>query len=268
MRCPMAHRFRHHLKVAICLASLSSAVAPLGTAIAQASPCIAPPTAAMSGRFGYATRGARCEGLLKRYFGRGDDIEIVGYTSGTYRLTAPEVELAVQFSSARPDTLTIRAMSVTSLSRYQMDASVKEGQVIRWPLELLFEAKADQQIQLDLSTLAIVGCTNKCAIRSDTVYFPVAMHSGVGPVPGTLALKLRADVNAIDIRASLTGSASARPVDLVPDIAALGPDSLTTFILPSNIVPGEYRLEVRARNSSKARWMSTLVARVVVPELR
>lgn len=219
----------------------------------------------MSGRYGYAARGARCEGLLKRYFGRGDDIEIVGYTAGAYSLTAPAVEFSVQQSSAKFDTLTIRAMSVTSLSRYQMDAAVKEGQTFRWPLELLLDAKADQKIQLDLSTLAIVGCSNHCAIKNDTVYFPVAVHSGVGIVRGPLALKLRADVTAIDIRASLTGNTSTRPIALAPDFAALSPDSLTTFTLPAEIVAGEYRLEVRARNSSVARWMSTLVARIVVP---
>lgn len=233
-------------------------------ALAQADGCMASESAAIAGPFGYSSRGARCEGLLKRYFGRGDDIELVGYTSGAYDMSAPELEMSVLSKAVRADALTIRAMSLTSLVRYQMDTTVKGNQAFRWPLELLLRAKADRKVQLDLATLAIVGCTNRCSRRNETQYLPVAVRSTRGPAARPLVLTVRADADATDVRATLSPT-GGQPIALVPDPPALSPDALTKFVLPADITPGEYRLEVRARDSRGTRWMSSLLAQIVVP---
>ena len=240
-----------------------SLVATTETAMAQSETCIAPTSAALAGPFGYAKRSGRCEGLLRRYFGRGDDIELVGYTSGSYDMSEPALRMSVLSAAAKRDAVTIRALSLTSLVRYQMDATIEQGRDFQWPLDLVLRAQADRQLQFDPSTLAIVGCTNRCARQSETLYFPVAVQTAGRKTAKPLLMKVRADANATDVRAAVSLVGGGERINLVPKPSALSPDALTTFALPDDIGPGEYRFEVKARAGEK--WMSSLLARILVP---
>ena len=98
-----------------------------------------------------------------------------------------------------------------------------------------------------------------------TLYLPVAVRGATPGAGSRLVMKVRADANATQVRASISLTGGGPSVPLAADPPALSPDALTTFILPPGIVPGQYRLQIRARDDKALQQMTTLNARIVVP---
>jgi len=211
----------------------------------------------------YAERENRCEGVLPRYVGYGDNIELIGFFLGKFNDSMPVAELSVGSPAGQNEALTIRALSLTSRLRYQMDALVDANGKFRWPLALLGKARSD--IGIDTKAMGIVACTNRCANRPDTVYFPLSSAAMDDSARPPLTVRLRADTSARAVRFTLRSVVGGPVIESQLGRQTLNPDELTEITLPSSLASGEYRLDVRATNSESRQPMSPLIARIVVP---
>lgn len=232
--------------------------------LAQPSTCLTTPATPAPEGVTYAYRDHRCEGVLPRYVGHGDNIELIGFFSGTFDARGPVAELYVAPTTAITAVLTVRALSLTSRLRYQMDARMGQDGKFRWPLMVLERARNDKNIALDMNSLGIVACSNRCSPRPDTVYFPMSSTQNPAGSRVGLSVRLRADVPATAVRLTLRPMAGGQAIENQFNRMTLTPDELTEMTLPA-LQPGEYRLDVRAINSESRQPMSPLLARILVP---
>lgn len=246
---------------------IAAACISTGTCVlnADASPglsCLAPVDSTQTGALRYAPRRDRCEGALPRYVGRGEGISLIGYGAGGIDAAMQSAALTVPHGARHP-ALTLRALSLTSGKRYQMDMPLSDHERYGWPLELVRRARSDQQLDLDPATIGVLACTNRCASRPDTVYFPVYVHHA-GQAPRPLAVSLRAEDVAVGLRVRLLPFGAGRPIESVHGARELYPDDLTRIPLPQ-VAPGQYRLEVRATSLDTRQPMPSLLVRIYVP---
>lgn len=237
---------------------------------AQNAPCLADVKSAAEGELGYRLRsGAHCEGALQRYVSSSSRIALVGYHQGTLDFrsaTLTSVPLTV-ITDARPGPIVLRAMSLTSQSRYQMDnVDVVSGRTFHWPVDLLRQAAATRGSGASISALGVIACSNRCAHRPDTVYWPVAFTAEQRPADDGLSLKLRSGVRAESISVTLepTADASASHSWRVKDLA-LTPNGVATVALPTGQRAGLYRLTVDARAEDTSEPVGALHATIYIP---
>ncbi len=251
------------LRVA-CGATLSLAVCA-GASAQPGGPCLVTPPKAASGDLRYSALDDRCEGVLPRYVGYGDNIELVGYGAGDIDTATPIMHVEVLEAPGKADSLTVRALSLTARKRYQMDRTLAARGRYEWPLGLLRQAVSSPDIKLDLATMGLVACTNRCANRPDTLFVPVLVAQVAGAARPMLTLKLRADVFAMNVRVRLQPQDGGSAIEPNLGRMELSSDDLTSVSLPTGLKAGEYRLEVRATNSQTMQQMSSLRVRIVVP---
>lgn len=237
----------------------------MGVYAQPGGPCLVTPPNAASGELGYSARDDRCEGVLPRYVGYGDNIELVGYGAGDIDTATPNAQVVVPEAPEKADSLTVRALSLTARKRYQMDRTLAGRGRYEWSLRLLRQAVANPEIKLDPATMGLVACTNRCANRPDTVFVPVLVEKAASAARPGLTLKLRADVFATNVRARLQPRDGGSAIEPNLGRMELSPDDLSSVSLPTGLQPGEYRLEVRATNSQTMQQMSSLRVRIVVP---
>lgn len=230
---------------------------------AGASPlCLAAVDGTQPGTLRYAPRRDRCEGALPLYVGRGEGISLIGYGAGSIDADLQSAVLTVPHGPAQP-ALTLRALSLTSRKRYQMDMPLTDQERYGWPLELVRRARSDQQLDLNPATIGVLACTNRCISRPDTVYFPVYLHHA-GQASQPLAIRLRAEDVAVGLRMRLLPLDAGRPIETDLGGLELYPDDLTTIALP-RLASGQYRLEVRATSLDTRQAMPSLLVRIHVP---
>lgn len=256
---------------ALCVCAATVGLSAAIPARAQSSPCLADVHAAAEGELGYRLRlGSRCEGALQRYVSSASRIALVGYHQGTLdirnaKLTS--VPLTVT-ADARPGPVVLRAMSLTSQSRYQMDnIDVVPGRTFHWPIELVRQAAAATRGPgANLGALGVIACSNRCVDRPDTVYWPVAFTAEQASADDGLSLKLRSGVRAENISVTLepTADASAAHSWRVKDLA-LTPNGVATVALPAGQRAGLYRLTVDARDAETSEPVGALHATIYIP---
>ena len=152
----------------VCAATISLLAASF--ARGQSPPCLADVQAAAEGELGYRLRsGTRCEGALQRYISSASRIVLVGYHQGTLdirnaKLTSVPMTVT---ADARPGPIVLRAMSLTSQSRYQMDnVDVVPGRTFHWPVDLVRQAAAATRGPgANMSALGVIACSNRCVDR-------------------------------------------------------------------------------------------------------
>lgn len=236
----------------------------------QDAPCLADTSTAAVGDLGYRSRDGRCEGALQRFVSSQAAISLMGYHRGTIDFSAirrnSTLPLMVVGAGAN-GAIALRALSITSQARYQMDtASVELGQPFEWPVELLRKASSLSAAKAaDIDALGVIACSARCVDRPDTVYWPVSMAT-VAAGAQTLAIKLRAGVRSNSVIVSLrpiSGSASAHrwPANGV----SLTPDGVATIPLPPDLQAGIYELTVEARDAQTLEPLGALYATIVVP---
>jgi len=222
---------------------------------------------AASGELGYRSRASRCEGLLQLFVGNSDGVDLVGYIAAPVdfkAIASRSAHLRVLGNAAR-EAVTLRALSVTQRTRYQMDRQdVHPGESIEWSGDIL--AKASQPpgaAPLDPAKLGVLACSARCSDQPETVYWPVLVE----PRPSAglvLTLVFRASRRATNVTIHLEDE-RARRFDLPTASLVLLPDAVTAVKLPENLVPGTYRLLVDARDSDSRAPLGTFVGRIVVP---
>lgn len=264
MRTVSPHRLQQPL-LRVAFGAALSLVVCLGVDAQPGGPCLVTPPTAPSGELSYSARADRCEGVLPRYVGYGDNIELVGYGAGDVDTAIPIVQVLVPEAAGAVDSLTVRALSLTARKRYQMDRTLAGRGHYEWPLGLLRQAVSSPDIKLDPATMGLVACTNRCANRPDTVFIPVLVARAASVARPALTLKLRADVFATNVRARLQPRDGGSAIEPHLGRMELSPDDLSSVSLPTGLRPGEYRLEVRATNSQTMQQMSSLRVRIVVP---
>lgn len=235
---------------------------------AQAQPdsCLADVNAAASGDLGYRYRDSRCEGALKRFVASSPSIDLVGYHYGNLRLRAnPVATVSIMAYGEGGGTVYLRALSLTSRSRYQMDhVNTKFGEHFLWPVDVLDKViKQRGETGVDASNIGIVACSNRCADRPDTTYWPV----GTEPpsVSGNaVSLVLRAGVRATDVRVQLKGK-DGKTVTVDASKSVLTADSVTLIALPNDISGGKYELTVSAKDFVSREPLDALYTTVYVP---
>ncbi|MGF6851544.1 hypothetical protein [Paraburkholderia sp. CI3] len=228
--------------------------------------CLADTHAAVSGRGGYSIRGERCEGELKNFVGLTDGISLIGYHSGNLSIDVQsDTPLKIEAIGDASGPVYIRALSATSAGRYQMDEEVVPlGQPIDWPTGVLRNAvKQSSNRAVDLSTLAVAACSNRCADTADTTYWPVRSLSS-NTDDHHVALFVRSGVPAENVVA-LMKSDDGTTVTLTAD-GGLNADIITELRLPQETKPGKYHLIVTAFESEIHRRLSPLLATIVVPK--
>lgn len=246
------------------------AVGSLGNlAAAQNARCLADVSSHAGDLLAYQPRETRCEGALPRYVASAADIRLVGYRANTYRLRIPgdpAVSL-VALGSPAGGEVAVRALSLTSTYRYQMDhAAAKIGEVFVWPLDVASRAiQAGRGHGLDPATLGIVACDNRCSDRPDTTYWPIAVSSSPAVQLSKLTLLLRSGVRAERMRIDLVpldGTAGPRPIAAPGE--PLLPDVVRAIDLPLDLPSGRYRITVDARDR-QMRALGSLRATIFVP---
>ncbi|MDR5806340.1 hypothetical protein [Caballeronia sp. LZ001] len=228
--------------------------------------CLADPHSASDESYGYKMRGQRCEGELKNFVALTDGVSLVGYQQG-----------AIAFDLRRNQTLTVeavgdshesaylRAMSVTSRARYQMDEEVVPLQSpVVWPMDVLKQAvEHSANGALDVSTIALSACSHRCADIADTVYWPVrALATASGD--RELALFVRSATRAVDVTATLT-SLNGDKISAKASAAA-NANLISAIRLPASLKPGRYRLSITAFDDELHVAMPAFYGTIVVPK--
>jgi len=240
--------------------------------LAQTDRCLADVMAAASGDVGYRFRGTRCEGTLRRYVSTATDIKLVGYHVGrpTLRVPGDKAASLVILASTVSEPVSLRATSLTSQFRYQMDSSaVVVGRAFHWPLDVVEQAATAGPggKGLDLSTLGVVACNNRCSDRPDTMYWPVAftVEAPSPTVRGSLVLRsgIRAEKLRLEISPVDTAKGTPRKWQ-VPNVT-LTPDGVSSIDLPQGVETGLYRLVVDARDTETSQALGSLHAIIFVP---
>jgi hypothetical protein len=247
----------------VCCAMSFSLQSP---AHAQPESCLADINAAASGDLGYKYRDSRCEGALKRFVGSSPSIDLIGYHYGTLRLPSGSASTVpiVAYGDGR-GTVYLRALSLTSRSRYQMDhVNMKFGEPFPWPIDVLDKAaKQRGEAGVNASNIGLAVCSNRCADRPETIYWPV----GTAPTSasgGVLSLVLHAGVRAVDVHVQLKGKdGKVETVDASK--AVLTPDGVTQVALPDSLRSGSYELEVTAKDFVTRETLDALFATIYIP---
>lgn len=238
------------------------------SSFAQSGTCLADVNAAASGDIGYRARGARCEGMLKLFVSNTPRIELVGYHYGKIALPPAGASVAIQALGDKPNgQIAIRALRLTSRGWYQMDrANTTLGTVFPWPADVLVRAAGMRgDAALDLSATSLIACSNRCAERPDTLYWPIEI-AGKRPDPPLLYLLLRSGVRATRVTVELAPARGAA-IPVPADKAVLTADGVTAIALPANLAPGTYRLAVTAVDFSSDEALDALDATIAVPRL-
>ncbi len=228
------------------------------------SPCLAQPDSAPEGPLHYALRDGRCEGALSVYVGQRGAISLIGYGTGVLNAELPAATLYMLPDAPVP--LTLRALSLTSRQRYQMDMLSTGPGPMRWPLDLVRRARTDPHLMLKPAGVGLLACSKRCASRPDTVYYPVALEGDGVTARLPPSLRLRADgyADAVQVRLRPYGSGGAMlPADT--EGLELYPDDITSVPLPAGLTPGLYLLEVRATSLDSRQPLPPLLARIHVP---
>jgi hypothetical protein len=118
---------------------------------------------------------------------------------------------------------------------------------------------------LDLSATSLIACSNRCAERPDTLYWPIEI-AGKRPDPPLLYLLLRSGVRATRVTVELAPARGAA-IPVPADKAVLTADGVTAIALPANLAPGTYRLAVTAVDFSSDEALDALDATIAVPRL-
>lgn len=106
--------------------------------------------------------------------------DMIGYHRGTIDFNSirksTQLPLIVEAVGAR-DVIALRAMSVTSQARYQMDSvDFRPGEPFVWPIDLLRQASSLGATRAaDVEAMGVLACTARCSDRPDTVYWPVSV---------------------------------------------------------------------------------------------
>ena len=218
---------------------------------AQSSHCLADPRGAASGDLGYQLRSTRCEGLLQRYVASSDRIDLVGFQAGEVDIA--KVGRSLQITAIGPgphDTVTLRALSLTSKGHYQMDTDEAHlNQPFPWPGEVLQAALTGGGARIvDPAKLGLLGCSRRCTDRPDTVYWPVAMDA-LPRKPFDLVLLFRAEVRTSRLSLTLE-RAGDTSISISTRGLALSADVLTAIALPKDLPAGFYKADLEAREDS------------------
>lgn len=253
-------RDRHVLLVIGCLSALASIPGYADTR------CLADPHSATTAEYGYKVRGQRCEGELKNFVGLSDGISLIGYHEGPITIDLRSSKpLTIEAVGDSNDQVFLRALSVTSIARYQMDEEVVPlGRPVEWPVDVLQQAaKGAANHAIDVSTIALTACSRRCADIADTEYWPVR---AVSPSPSDrgLALLVRSAIRAVNVTAVLT-STDGKAITVTPG-HALNANLITAIRLPTDIRPGRYRLAITAVDYESRAPLPPFNATIIVPK--
>lgn len=247
----------------------------LVSASAAATPnCLAAQTLAASGSLGYRQRGQRCEGLLRRLVGNSSAIDLLGYHAGTVDFDALRKQpLALFVLGEGADVqVSLRARMVTANSVYQMDSTpAKLGGQFPWPNDVALAASlsqsdaSDGRQSIDLNQFGVVACSDRCAERPKTVYWPVQTSTSRGAGSEALSLVLRSDAYGTHLLVRLKSEEAGTVTELKGNNPDLDPRGITVLQLPSTLPKGMYQLTVQAREKETRDPMGALFATIYVP---
>jgi hypothetical protein len=222
---------------------------------------------AASGELGYRSRASRCEGLLQLFVANSDGIDLLGYLAAPvdFKAIAGRSVRLLVLGAAPRDNITLRALSVTQRTRYQMDRTdVHPEETVEWNGDVLAKAvKPPGAAPLDPAKLGVLACSARCNDQPDTVYWPVLIEPRP---PGRLALALvfRAGVRAANVTIQLEDD-QGHHIELPTGLLVLQPDAVTVVPLPASLAPGTYRLVADARDTDSRAPVGTFAGRIVVP---
>lgn len=247
---PYLRRAQALPRVAVVLAGGVCCIGWAGVALAQRAQCLASVASGAPEPLAYRDRSERCEGALPRFVSNAKEIRLVGYIAGEApRLGVSPAGISLTIVGSPPETVALRALSLTSTYRYQMDTvTLKVGSVFVWPMDLV--TQASRSGGMDPRTLGVVACSNKCEDRPDTKYWPVAFSPTSSPGFSRVAVQLRAGVRAQHTRlklAPVSGDTLSAQEVAGPTLL---PDSVATIELPRGLATGTYRFTVEARDSA------------------
>lgn len=246
---------------------LGSAVADLSAA--QSPACLVEAPSQAADPLAYQPRDSRCEGALPRYVASATDVRLVGYRANALRMKIPGDPAISLVALGKPPgrEVAVRALSLTSTYRYQMDyAAARIGEVFLWPLDVASRVmRSGSGKGLDPATLGVLACDNRCLDGLDTTYWPVAAAPSASVDVSRLTLLLRSGVRAERVRITvqpLDGRAVPRPVGTSQEV--LLPDVVRAIDLPPDLPSGLYRLTVDARDG-RLRALGSLRTTIFVP---
>lgn len=229
--------------------------------------CLADVHAAASGDLGYRVRGTRCEGLLRRFVASSPSVDLLGYQFGSIDLGAQDSRTIsiVALGSEKERAVALRAMSLTSRIWYQMDsAEAKLGQPFTWPREVVVGASTLKPLPaLDPTKLGLIACSNHCADRPDTTYWPVGLSGAVGGQAEMFSLLLRSDTRATALVVRLR--TEEKTIEIPVPGVSLFSDGVLRVRLPAGLIQGDYKLSVEARDERTDVPLGVLFATIHLP---
>jgi hypothetical protein len=220
-----------------------------------------PPSTAKpgSGPLGYRLRGALCEGLYESPVAA--DFEVVSLLSAGLSFGG-EGEIAIgvpDLPGVGPGTpVRVTAVALRPRTYYRMDATVRPGDSLRWPVgEVL------GPLGLGPSDLGVFG---QVEIEGQTAYVPLRpLGDGVAMPEGDVELVVRAGVDVETV--AWRSAALDEPVPRLESRrqrAAAGEPIRLALRFPK---PGLQRVEVQLKPAEEDDWLRRVVE-VAVPEPR
>jgi hypothetical protein len=122
-------------------------------------------------KIAYMQREGRCEGVYALPTAV-QEVQLVGYHAGAVELDAQKQRTAriVVLRGQSKEQILLRAESIRWGLHYQMDTRLSPSNDYDWPLDVL------RRVGLAADEIALLACSNGCAMLASTVLFPVAVN--------------------------------------------------------------------------------------------
>lgn len=225
------------------------------TAQAQCYPLKATPD-----ELGYRYRSNRCEGLYDSNVSSGGSLQVVSLLADDLNFTlSPRVVLEVAPASYLQTPINVRAVPLPIKTYYRMDASVRAGGTLVWPVaDVLYKVRL---------TPAKLGVYGWYGTESDMTFVPLrVMPSGSTAAAGQIVLGIRAtvDINkAVSWRWAAFERGECSSYGGWQNATSTNSNGTNMVRIPiSNINNNYICMEVRAKERTTGNWLAPLVIKI------
>lgn len=227
-------------KIAICLYLLLSQIISFG----QCDNTLKPSD---NTQVSYKTRGNKCEGEYSAKVSA-PSLEVVGFTIGIFSYKFEKTE-AIEIVNSTGSDINIRSSAIPIKTYYRMDASLKNGQALKWDIEDVLIA-----LQIHSNYLGVFGWTES---GIEKTYIPVKpVSSNYDKTNTNIYLVVRADKDVLS--AKYRYAKTGQPLGVrTKDNLSIRMGKTIIIKLPPEL-KGAYKVELAALLDSNSGWKTSL----------